>query len=121
MDLGEDEFTVGRPHPMIDYSLRNKLIVSEGKKPDTAVLLLDVVLGYGSNPRPLDDILPAIGEAFGSNASLSIVASVTGTETDPQVRSVVVAGLEKAGVIVMPSNASACRLAGEIVRRLAKK
>ncbi|MBU2572563.1 MAG: acyl-CoA synthetase FdrA [Elusimicrobia bacterium] len=117
IDMGEDEFTVGRPHPMIDYSLRNKMMVSEAKRPETAVILLDVVLGYGSNPRPLDDILPAVNEAFKNNKTLSIAASVTGTETDPQVRSVVAAGLKKAGVMVMPSNASACRLAGEIVRR----
>jgi len=116
IDMGADEFTVGRPHPMIDYDLRNRMIVSEAARPDTAVILLDVVLGYGSNMRPLEDILPAVRAAFRKNASLSIAASVTGTETDPQVRSRVAAGLEKAGVMVMPSNAAACRLAGEIVR-----
>ncbi|MDD5210112.1 MAG: hypothetical protein PHV36_12045 [Elusimicrobiales bacterium] len=65
--------------------------------------------------------MPAIAEAFLRNRELSIVASVTGTETDPQVRSKVVKGLEAAGVLVMPSNAGACRLAGEIVRLGAKK
>ena len=121
IDLGEDEFTVGRPHPMIDYTLRNKMIISEAKKPEVSVLLLDVVLGYGSNLKPLEDIVPAIAEAFLRNQELSVVASVTGTEADPQVRSKVVKGLEAAGVIVMPSNAGACRLAGEIVRLAAKK
>ncbi len=121
IDMGEDEFTVGRPHPMIDFSLRNKMIVSEAKKPEVSVLLLDVVLGYGSNLKPLEDIVPAITEAFLRNRELSVVASVTGTETDPQVRSKVVKGLEAAGVIVMPSNAGACRLAGEIVRQSARK
>ncbi len=121
IDLGEDEFTVGRPHPMIDFSLRNKMIVSEGAKPEVSVLLLDLVLGYGSNLRPLEDILPAITEAFRRNRELSVVASVTGTETDPQVRSKVVKGLEAAGVLVMPSNAAACRLAGEIIRQGARK
>ena len=118
IDMGEDEFTVGRPHPMIDFSLRNKLIVSQAADPETAVILLDVVLGYGANMRPLEDILPSIHEAFKANRTLSIAASVTGTETDPQVRSKVVAGLRKAGVLVMPSNAGACRLAGAIVKRL---
>jgi len=118
IDMGEDEFTVGRPHPMIDFTLRNKLLVSEAAKPETAVILLDVVLGYGSNMQPLEDILPAIRAAFRANKTLSIAASVTSTETDPQVRSKVVDGLRKAGVIVMPTNASACRLAGEIVRKL---
>ncbi|MEW5907072.1 MAG: acyl-CoA synthetase FdrA [Elusimicrobiota bacterium] len=120
IDLGEDEFTVGRPHPMIDFSLRNRMIVSEAKKPEVSVLLLDLVLGYGANLKPLDDILPALAEAFKANRELSIVASVTGTEADPQVRSRVVRALEAAGVLVMPSNAGACRLAGEIIRLAAK-
>ena len=56
IDLGEDEFTVGRPHPMIDYSLRNRRILEEAADPGTAVILLDVVLGYGSNPDPAAEI-----------------------------------------------------------------
>lgn len=121
IDMGEDEFTVGRPHPMIDFSLRNKMIISEAAKPEVSVLLLDVVLGYGSNLKPLEDIVPPILEAFARNRELSMVASVTGTEADPQVRSKVVKGLEAAGVLVMPSNAGACRLAGEIIRLSAKR
>ena len=121
IDLGEDEFTVGRPHPMIDFTLRNKMIVSEAARHEVSVLLLDLVLGYGSNLKPLDDILPPLAAAFKSNKELSIVASVTGTETDPQVRSKVVKALEAAGVLVMPSNAGACRLAGEIIRLGSKR
>lgn len=121
IDMGEDEFTVGRPHPMIDFSLRNKMIISEAAKPEVSVLLLDVVLGYGSNLKPLEDIVSPILEAFARNRELSVVASVTGTEADPQVRSKVVKGLEAAGVLVMPSNAAACRLAGEIIRLSAKR
>ncbi len=121
IDMGADEFTVGRPHPMIDFSLRNKMIISEAAKPEVSALLLDVVLGYGSNSKPLEDILPPITEAFARNRELSVVASVTGTEADPQVRSKVVKGLEAAGVLVMPSNAGACRLAGEIIRLSAKR
>ena len=121
IDMGEDEFTVGRPHPMIDFSLRNRMIISEAKRPEVSVILLDVVLGYGANLKPLEDITPAITEAFIHNRELSIVASVTGTETDPQVRSKVVKSLEAAGVLVMPSNAGACRLAGEIIRLAGKK
>jgi len=116
VDLGSDEFTMGRPHPMIDYSLRNKLIVSEALRSEVSVILIDVVLGYGSNPRPLEDITPAIKKAFRANPGISVVASVTGTETDPQVRSRVAKGLLGQGVIVMPSNASACRLAGRIIQ-----
>lgn len=121
IDLGEDEFTVGRPHPMIDFSLRNSMIAAEAKKPEVSVLLLDLVLGYGSNMQPLDEIIPPLRQAMRANKELSIVASVTGTEADPQSRSRVVKGLEAAGVLVMPSNAAACRLAGEIIRLATKR
>jgi len=120
IDLGEDEFTVGRPHPMIDYSLRNQRIMAEAQDPDVAVILLDVVLGYGANLQPLAELVPALAKAFAAarrgTRHLSIVASVTGTDNDPQNRSAVVKGLEHAGVLVMPSNASAARLAAQIIR-----
>jgi len=53
LDLGEEEFTQGRPHPMIDFDLRARRIVREAEDPETAVLLLDVVLGYGVHPDPI--------------------------------------------------------------------
>ena len=60
IDLGDDEFTVGKPHPMIDYSTRCKRILDEARDPETAVILLDIVLGYGSNMDPLAEIIPVI-------------------------------------------------------------
>ena len=63
IDLGEDEFTVGRPHPMIDYSLRNRRILEEAADPATAVILLDVVLGYGSNPDPAAELTGVLRKA----------------------------------------------------------
>jgi FdrA protein len=120
IDLGEDVFTVGRPHPMIDYSLRNQRIIAEATDPETAVILLDVVLGYGSNPDPLAEIIPAISQARESAAAhkqhLPIVCSATGTDADPQNRSRVVKGLRDAGVIVAESNAAASQLTGYIVQ-----
>ncbi|HUJ11236.1 MAG TPA: acyl-CoA synthetase FdrA [Verrucomicrobiae bacterium] len=112
IDLGEDEFTVGRPHPMIDYSLRNKRILEEAADPETAVILLDVVLGYGSNPDPASELACVIRQA---RRNVSVVCSITGTDKDPQNRSRVEAALRKAGAIVMPSNAAACKLAGSII------
>ncbi|MRR09935.1 hypothetical protein EG831_07670, partial [bacterium] len=110
----------GRPHPMIDFSLRNKRIVQEAADPGTAVILLDLVLGYGSHPDPLAEIVPAIREgrriANEGRRTLSVVASVTGTDKDPQNRPTVVAGLRDAGVLVMGSNAAAAALAGRIVK-----
>lgn len=119
IDLGEDEFTVGRPHPMIDYSLRNRRIIEEATDPEAAVILLDVVLGYGSNPDPLKEIIPAIAAARKSASEkqqyLPVVCSVTGTDKDPQNRAEVVRGLRDAGVIVAESNAAACLLTASIV------
>lgn len=113
VDMGADEFTRGKPHPMIDFSTRNRRILEEAKDPETAVILLDVVLGYGSNPDPLADIVPIIKEAkrtaSQNNRYLPIVCSVTGTDKDPQNRSKVVKGLENAGAVVMRSNAEACK------------
>ncbi len=113
VDLGEDEFTVGRPHPMIDYSLRTARIAREADDPETAVILLDVVLGHGSHPDPASELRDAIAGACGR---VAVVCSITGTEGDPQRRGDVARRLEAAGAVVMPSNAAAARLAGAIVR-----
>ena len=113
VDLGEDEFTVGRPHPMIDFSLRNRRILDEAKDPETAVVLLDVVLGWGSNMKPAEELAPVVKEAAGK---VCVVATVTGTDKDPQGKQAVIEALEEAGAVVRPTNASACRLALEIVK-----
>ncbi len=118
IDLGEDEFTVGRPHPMIDYSLRNKRILGEAADPETAVILLDVVLGYGSHPDPGAELAPVIRQV---SRKVSVVCSITGTNQDPQNRSRVEAALRKAGAIVMPSNAAVCKLSAQIIQCLRKK
>jgi succinyl-CoA synthetase alpha subunit len=115
IDLGEDEFTVGRPHPMIDYSLRNRRMLEEAADSGTAVILLDVVLGYGSNPDPAAELTPVIRKTA---RNVAVVCSITGTDQDPQNRSRVEKALRKAGAIVMPSNAAACKLAASIISRL---
>jgi FdrA protein len=81
IDLGDDEFTRGRPHPMIDHRLRNERIVKEAADPQTAVILLDVVLGYGSHPDPASMMVPAIEAARkrAGKRTLAFVGSVCGT------------------------------------------
>ncbi|OFZ18830.1 MAG: hypothetical protein A2X94_01020 [Bdellovibrionales bacterium GWB1_55_8] len=115
IDFGDDEFTIGRPHPMIDFTLRNKRILEEAEKPEVAVLLLDLVLGWGAHMDPLPELLPVLLEAKrkaqAAGRYLPIVMSVTGTDQDPQNRTKVVTALRGAGVIVAPSNASAARFA----------
>ncbi|MCX6556645.1 MAG: acyl-CoA synthetase FdrA [Candidatus Aminicenantes bacterium] len=113
LDLGEDEFTAGRLHPMIDFSMRSRRMLQEAGDPQTALLLLDLVLGYGANRDPLPEIIPAVRacrKAAGGR-SLPMIFSVTGTEHDPQKRSRVVAGLLENGAEVLESNAAAGRLA----------
>jgi len=118
IDLGEDEFTQGRPHPMIDYTLRTKRILEEVSDPDVAVILLDVVLGYGSHPDPCAELVPVILKAKGISPRTLFIGSLTGTEADPQNRRKVISELEKAGMIIMPSNVAASELSGQIIRKI---
>jgi succinyl-CoA synthetase alpha subunit len=120
IDLGEEEFTVGRPHPMIDNDLRRRYILKEARDRRVAVILLDVVLGYGAHPDPAAELGPAIREAQSlaraAGRRLAVVASVTGTDQDPQVRSTQAARLKQAGAVICDSNAEAAMLAGLMVK-----
>lgn len=109
VDMGEDEFTVGRPHPMIDFSLRNRKIIEEAKNPETSIILLDLVLGYGANMNPLEDILPTLKEAL---QHVPVIVAVTGTDGDPQDRRNIIKSLREIGCVVKESNAQAATLAG---------
>jgi len=119
IDLGDDLFTQGRPHPMIDFRLRNERILQEAEDPETAVILLDVVLGYGSNMDPAGELIPAIQEAqeIAAQAGRKVifVGSVCGTEGDPQNLSRQEASLRDVDVILTQSNAQAARLTAAIV------
>jgi len=119
IDLGADEFTVGRPHPMIDGRLRNERILAAAEDGATAVILLDVVLGYGAHPDPAGALVPAIESATKTAArgkrGLAFVASVCGTAADPQGLTRQEARLAAAGVLLAPSNAQAARLAASLV------
>ena len=119
VDLGEEEFTVGRPHPMIDNDLRIRRLLQEGRDPETAVVLLDVVLGYGAHLDPAAELGPAVRKARelarADGRDLIVVASVTGTEGDPQGLHRQAQALEEAGGVVCASNAAAAKLAAKIV------
>lgn len=118
VDLGEDVFTVGRPHPMIDGTVRREWIEREGVEPATAVLLLDVILGYGAHADPVGEIAQAL-DAVRRQRAVTVVASVCGTDGDVQDRRRQIAALRARDVYVMPSNAQAARLAARIAARLA--
>jgi len=119
LDFGDDAFTVGRPHPMIDPSLRAERLVEEAKDRQVAVILVDCVIGYGSHPDPAHDLSAAIMQAKLSAEQegryLCVVASVCGTEMDPQNYTETQKKLETAGAIVMPSNAQAARFANLVL------
>ena len=119
VDLGEDVFTVGRPHPMIDPSIRTERLEREADDPEVAVLLLDCVIGYGSHDDPAGAMLEAISLARRKAAErggyLPVIVSVTGTDGDPQGLAGQQAKLAGAGCVVMPTNYQASLLAKRIM------
>jgi FdrA protein len=120
VDLGSDEFTVGRLHPMLDPDTRLQRVLREAEDPEVAVILLDVVLGYGAHTNPAGALSPVIREARARARAagrwLCVVASICGTEDDPQGYDDQVAQLSDAGVLVQSSNAQAAHLAGLIAQ-----
>jgi FdrA protein len=118
LDLGDDEYTVGRPHPMIDPRLRNEHIVATAAEPEIGILLLDVVLGHGSHPDPAEALAPAIADAMALAISagrrLLVVASVCGTDLDPQGHERQERILAQSAVMLESSNARAAMLAASI-------
>lgn len=111
MDLGDDMYTQGKPHPMIDPEVRVNKIKEYAKDTDTGIILLDVVLGYGSHPDMAEALSPAISEAKEQNQDLQFIATVVGTQNDPQDYQKTKETLQNLGVLVEDSNAKAVRLA----------
>ena len=109
-DFGDDEYTRGRAHPMIDPGLRLDARAAAGTDPDVGVVLLDVVLGHGAHPDPAADLAPAIAAA-----AVPVVVALVGTAADPQGRDRQAAALQAAGAHVFASNAAAARCAAALV------
>ncbi len=120
IDFGADEYTRGRPHPMIDPGLRLKRLQEEARNPQTGVILLDIVLGYCAHPDPASVYAPAIREALVGAAreqrSLFCIISLCGTEGDPQRLSAQAAQLREAGAEVFTSNVEAALRCVELLR-----
>lgn len=109
LDLGDDAYTQGRPHPMIDPELRNRMLGEALADARVGVVLLDVVIGYGAHADPAGLVAAELRRARRPGAL--VIASVTGTGDDPQVYSRQVASLREAGVRVAGSNAEAAEAA----------
>ncbi len=114
LDLGDDAFTVGRPHPMIEPTLRIERLLQEAEDPETAVILLDFVLGYGAHPDPVGVTEEALTAIRSKAPEIAIVAYVLGTESDPQGLMRSRQQLQKLGVIVAESNREAADIAVSI-------
>ncbi len=125
LDLGEEEFTLGRPHPMIDNDLRIQYIKKAASDPQTAVIILDLVIGYGAHPDPATALGQVIRGIIRENESkghpLIFVASVTGTTDDPQNLEKSQQVMQDAGVLICNSNAQAARLAALLVEKRTDK
>lgn len=120
LDLGEEEYTRGHPHPMIDARARVAHIAREAADPATAVILLDVVLGHGSHPDPAAALAPACEHALRNGRGPAVVAYVLGTGEDPQDRDRQERTLAGAGCIIAPTGARAALLAAAIAARRPK-
>ena len=125
IDLGEDEFTVGRLHPMMDNELRIRRLEEESNDPEVAIIMLDVVIGYGSHPDPASELAPAVAKAIATakkaGRHLEVICVVTGTDEDPQDLNSQINQMKKAGAFVDTSNEVVVRYAGRMLRALAER
>lgn len=115
VDMGDDYFTDGMPHPMIDMRLRSERICREAADPETGVILFDCVLGFGCHPDPAGALAEAIRTAQKEHPGVIYVASVCGTDRDEQNRAEQVRTLREAGVIVAESNARAAKITARLL------
>jgi FdrA protein len=120
IDFGDSEYTRGRPHPIIDPSLRSRAVARAGSDRRVGAVLVDVVLGDGAHPDPAGALAVAIGEARArarrGRRPLEVVAHVVGTDEDPQGLADQEGKLRRAGAHVCPTNRLAAELARDLVR-----
>jgi FdrA protein len=117
LDLGADEYTQGRPHPMIEPAVRDQAVADALGDPQVGIILLDCVLGFGGHMDPAGHIAAQLAVLTkGRNGGPLIIASVCGTEADPQGLSRQAAKLRDVGVVIAPSNAAAARLAVQALK-----
>ena len=116
LDLGAEEYTVGRPHPMIDPQSRIEILRAQARAPEVAVVLLDVVLGHGSHADPAGQLAPVLAEVM-ADGGPQVIAYVLGSSGDPQNYQAQRATLEAAGCLVTETAARAAYLAAAVAAR----
>lgn len=118
VDLGDDFYTVGRPHPMIDPSIREQEIAALGKNNNVGVLLIDLVIGYGANQNPAESVIEGVKQAKKLRTQdnpLIVIATVTGTESDPQNRTEQINLLKENGIVVLDNLPEAVLLSCKLI------
>jgi hypothetical protein len=117
LDLGDDDFTVGKPHPMIDQGARIERLLREAADPSVRVILLDVVIGWGAHADPASELAAAVVQAKKIAAKgkrhLAVIGFVCGTDLDPQGFTAQEKKLRDAGMVLAGNSANAAWLAGE--------
>jgi succinyl-CoA synthetase alpha subunit len=125
LDLGDDDYTRGRPHPMIDPSVRDALVRAQGADAQVAMILFDVVLGYGSHADPSASLAAALcdaqAQARAQGRTLLAIGHVCGTDGDPQDKATQVRQLQDAGALIVGSNIEAALLAAHGASRCATR
>ena len=123
LDLGEDEYTRGRPHPMIDPALRDAAVLSQAADASVAAILFDLVLGYGAHDNPAAGLAASMVEAQrlaqAAGRSLLFIGHVCGTDGDPQDKASQVSQLQAAGALIVGSNVEAALLAAHLAAKRA--
>jgi len=123
LDLGDDDYTRGRPHPMIDPSVRDALVRAQGADAQVAIILFDVVLGYGSHADPAHSLAAALRDAQtqarAQGRTLLAIGHVCGTDGDPQDKAGQLRTLQEAGALIVGSNIEAALLAAHGAARRA--
>jgi FdrA protein len=123
LDLGDDDYTRGRPHPMIDPSLRDAMVRELGGQAPVAAILFDVVLGFGSHENPAAGLASALvdarRQAQAAGRTLAMIGHVCGTDGDRQGKAGQVRQLEDAGALIVGSNIEAAMLAAELAAKRA--
>lgn len=121
LDLGEEEFTQGRPHPMIDATIRKLRLMEEARDPSVGVILMDFVLGHGSHVDPVGAVINEIRQANKiaemDGKYLSFVTHVCGARDDHQGFDSSIRKLENGGALVFPTNALAVIAAAQVIAR----
>ena len=115
IDLGADEYTLGKPHPMLEPSVRTPHLINALQDPSNAVIMLDIVLGYGAHSDPSAEVAEAVGSAAEKPV---VIASVCGTEDDPQDYRTQCAALEQSGIVLCHCNSRMAELGAAILKQL---